>query len=558
MTKIGKALYQYVFKDIEPYIKDKKELYIIPGSMIAYLPFETFIMPDGRYLIEKYDIHYAQSLGVQNMLNKLNYPKKRMSIMAFGNPVYEKIEYKNEEEEAQATLDFYYKNGGNIHETELGNYIAYGYGPNKWQTLLATQGEVDAIKKEFRDALTFTGADASKGNLKKLSADGSLKKYSMLHFATHGLVIPEKPELSALVLSQEKGSDDIGYLSMTDVASLNLQADFVNLSACETGLGKYYTTEGIVGLSQAFILAGAKSVSVSLWSIQDESTREFMTDFYRLVDSGIPYAKALSETKRKFIKEGKYSNPFYWAPFVFYGSSSSKFIKEIVELDANGKETVTDADGNVYSTVRIADQVWTTENLRTTKFNDGTNIPMIVENDDWSQLKSPAFCYYKNTKDKEIIIKYGALYNWYTVDSKKIAPKGWHVPTRQDWINLENYLLKNGYRNYSTYVKGANTIAKALAAKIDWKKSEFEDAVGSNVQKNNSIGFNGLPIGMRCGLDLKGKFYFFGEIGAWWSADLDEKNTNYAVGYMLRNDGFELNNRSDTFNDGLSIRLIKD
>lgn len=161
--------------------------------------------------------------------------------------------------------------------------------------------------------------------IKQYSIDGELAKYKVLHFATHGLVIPEIPELSALVLSQfpEENQGEDGYLRMGEVAELKLSADFVNLSACDTGLGRIYGGEGVVGLTQAFLIAGANGLSVSLWQVADTSTSEFMTELYRKVqDTGMDYNNALTEVKRAFIN-GDYGSlwqsPYYWSPFVYYG-----------------------------------------------------------------------------------------------------------------------------------------------------------------------------------------------------------------------------------------------
>jgi CHAT domain-containing protein len=101
---------------------------------------------------------------------------------------------------------------------------------------------------------------------------------------------------------------------------LNIEADFVNLSACETGLGKIYGGEGVVGLTQAFLIAGANGLSVSLWQVSDESTMRFMTGLYKTVrERGMDFHRAMTEMKRLFIKDTEHSHPFYWAPFVYYG-----------------------------------------------------------------------------------------------------------------------------------------------------------------------------------------------------------------------------------------------
>ncbi len=154
---------------------------------------------------------------------------------------------------------------------------------------------------------------------------GIVRLPQTLHFATHGMVVPEQPELSALVLSQVAGdsSGQDGYLLMDEIAQLKLQADFVALSACETGLGKIYGGEGVVGLTQAFLIAGASGLSVSLWQVADESTARFMLEVYRLQRAGShDWPAAITAVKRRFAKGdfgAAWKDPHYWAPFVYYG-----------------------------------------------------------------------------------------------------------------------------------------------------------------------------------------------------------------------------------------------
>jgi CHAT domain-containing protein len=175
----------------------------------------------------------------------------------------------------------------------------------------------------FPDSTVVTGASATEDEVKNLSDTGRIRQYCILHFATHGIMVPQIPELSSVVLSQfpkRDGKED-GYLTMKEILNLNLEADFVNLSACETGLGKISGGEGIIGLTQSFILAGANAIRVSLWSIDDKTTGIFMARLYQIIRDGkMSYPEAVSEVKRRFIREGgEASGPFYWAPFVVYG-----------------------------------------------------------------------------------------------------------------------------------------------------------------------------------------------------------------------------------------------
>ncbi len=220
--------------------------------------------------------------------------------------------------------------------------------------------------------------------------------------------------------------------------------------------------------------------------------------------------------------------------------------------DIEDPPTVTDADGNVYSTVRIGNQLWTTENYRCTKFADGTQIPHVTDGLEWRNLTSPAYCFYHNTTieaDKE---KYGALYNWSAVNSSKFAPPGWHVPSYYEWVELEENLVSNGY-NYDNTTSG-NKIGKSLAAKTDWSKSDDVGDVGNDLTSNNSSGFSALPGGWRGDL---GSFSGQGGYnGLWWSAT--ERDSSFA---FRRGLGYDNNYLASTYSlklKGYSVRLIKD
>jgi uncharacterized protein (TIGR02145 family) len=215
--------------------------------------------------------------------------------------------------------------------------------------------------------------------------------------------------------------------------------------------------------------------------------------------------------------------------------------------------TVVDVDGNVYQAVRIGIQVWTVENLRTTQFNDTTPIAHVPGDDEWAGLNTAGYCYYNNTTDVNYIKKYGALYNWYAVDTDKLAPKGWHVPTEAEWFTLENYLIMNGYNWDSTTME--NRTAKSLAARTDWRTSTVNGATGNDLTKNNRTGFSGLPVGYRSG--NYGFFYYTGVYGYLWSfAENDDDIPQYRCLHYDYDTFF----RRDNFNRrvGFSVRLVKD
>jgi len=150
-----------------------------------------------------------------------------------------------------------------------------------------------------------------------------LKNYKYLHFATHGFVNTDKPELSGIFLAQDSTLDEDGILYQGEIYNLELNADLTVLSACETGLGKIKKGEGLIGLTRALLYAGSRNIIVSLWSVADESTSELMIDFYKNLLEGnqllSEFSKPLQKAKLKMIEEGKYAHPFYWSPFILIG-----------------------------------------------------------------------------------------------------------------------------------------------------------------------------------------------------------------------------------------------
>ncbi len=146
-----------------------------------------------------------------------------------------------------------------------------------------------------------------------------LAQYRIIHFATHGLLNSEHPELSGLVLSlvDEHGRRQDGFLQLTDIYNLNLPADMVVLSACETGLGKEVKGEGLVGITRGFMYAGASRVLASLWNVDDATTAHLMGTFYKgIFKDNLQPGAALQRAQVEMWKQKRWSSPYYWAGFV--------------------------------------------------------------------------------------------------------------------------------------------------------------------------------------------------------------------------------------------------
>jgi len=216
--------------------------------------------------------------------------------------------------------------------------------------------------------------------------------------------------------------------------------------------------------------------------------------------------------------------------------------KDDIDDENQNTEKIEDSDGNVYNTVKIGTQIWMAENLKTTKYNDSTPIPNISVRSNWIKLITGAYCDYDNLENNVSI--YGRLYNWYAVNSGRLAPPGWHVPTDDEWEILHTYVNANRGNSVS--------VAKSLASKTNWLPTTITGAIGNDFSINNSTGFRALPGGIR---NMNGMFQYVEEQGSWWSS------SDFGGIAYLRQLNYN-NSILDHFNDmkcvGYSVRLIKD
>lgn len=199
--------------------------------------------------------------------------------------------------------------------------------------------------------------------------------------------------------------------------------------------------------------------------------------------------------------------------------------------------TVSDGEGNSYQTIQYGKQVWTVENLRTTKYNDGSNI-------------GSGCAFYSNTTDAALKKKWGGLYTGSVAISGKLAPTGWRVPTDKDWNDLQTYLIANGYNYDGT--TDSNKIAKAMCATTDWESFEDWGAPGNDLNSNNISGFSALPGGVH---DYSGSFFDQTVLGWWWTSTKKDGSMTYARAIMYTS--FDLYKSDRVSMNGFSIRLVK-
>lgn len=207
-------------------------------------------------------------------------------------------------------------------------------------------------------------------------------------------------------------------------------------------------------------------------------------------------------------------------------------------LSFSTKEGVIDSDGNVYNIVKIGTQIWMAEDLRTTKYNEGTEIKYIASNSVWENTKAPAFSWYNNdpSKYKE---PYGAYYNWYVVNTGALCPTGWHVPSLDEWKTLSNYL--GGYEVSGGKLKEEGTL--------------YWDSPNSGA--TNETGFSGIAGGSR---DYTGTFFGMGIFAFYWSTNesKDYFDNEIAWGFQLHYADAYSGSAGMSKNFGHNVRCIKD
>ena len=283
---LGRELYRLLIAPVANELKNIRTVCIIPDEFLWTLPFQALTTSRGNYLIQEYSLFYAPSLSVlSEMALRRQQQTSKESLIAFGNPVNLKRDLHP------------------IPETGV---------------------EVAAVARAIRPKVTkvLVGARAEEKSFKTLTPE-----YATIHVASHGLLDNRDPLSSYLLLAGTEGDgENDGLLTAREIIDLRLNADLAVLSACETASGRISPGEGVISMSWAFLVAGARSVVVSQWRVNSGSTSQLMKNFYQAMARqndlhSRDKSQALRDASLQLLKDRRYRHPFYWAGFVLVSSN---------------------------------------------------------------------------------------------------------------------------------------------------------------------------------------------------------------------------------------------
>ncbi len=300
-----------------------KRLLIVSDGALQYLPFAALPIPgtSGKEqvpLLVQHEIVNLPSASTLAVLRQDLNGRKRAgkAIAVFADPVFTPDDERLKRREGQSPhlpLD-----KSNVSDRALAR--AAREADVTFNRLPFTRQEAEQILALVPATSRLQAVDFAASRATATSPE--LSQYRIVHFATHGILNSKQPELSGVVLSlvDEKGTPENGFLRLHDVFNLNLPAELIVLSACQTGLGEDVKGEGMVGLTRGFMYAGSPRVVVSLWNVDDEATSLLMVKFYqKMLQDGVKPAAALRAAQLEMWQQKQWRAPFYWAAFTLQG-----------------------------------------------------------------------------------------------------------------------------------------------------------------------------------------------------------------------------------------------
>ncbi|HEY9433463.1 MAG TPA: CHAT domain-containing tetratricopeptide repeat protein [Blastocatellia bacterium] len=329
----SETLSRMLLGQVAPQLSGKRLVVVAPGAL-SYLPFAALPAPEdekrpaGDYepLIAKHEVVSVPSASVLSVIRRETAGRQRAtkSVAVLADPVFEEEDPRlNEAKNGNSSGKTPATRAADVEHSELMRAIRtmnFPDGRAGFARLAFSRQEAESI---FALTPGGTGLKATDFNASRdLAISQQLSQYRILHFATHGLLNSERPELSGLVFSliDQEGKPQDGFLRLHEVYNLQLNADLIVLSACETGLGKEIKGEGLIGLTRGFMYSGAPRVVASLWNVDDLATAELMKLFYRgMLKDGLPAGAALRAAQLELSGQKRWASPYYWAGFVLHG-----------------------------------------------------------------------------------------------------------------------------------------------------------------------------------------------------------------------------------------------
>jgi CHAT domain-containing protein len=305
---------------------DKRRVIIVADGTLNYIPFQVLPAPSANNepLIAGCEVINAPSASILGELQQeasRRRPAPKL-LAAFGDPVfasnYEQRKDRESREQAiamQALETARWQNA--MRDIELNGD---SFDPSVIKPLFFARSELANLRDVTGREETLVAADFAATREQLLGTD--LTQYEILHFATHGLLDPKRPENSGLVLStvNREGQAQNGFVGLQDIYGLRAPVELVVLSACQTALGKDVRGEGLLGLTRGFMYAGASGVVASLWKVDDEATAELMRHFYaNMLKLRMPPAAALRAAQNSIRQQPQWRAPYYWAAFTLQG-----------------------------------------------------------------------------------------------------------------------------------------------------------------------------------------------------------------------------------------------
>ena len=528
-------------------------------------------------------------LGVDGKVSaKVSFGAQNINTSTIGL-IYENNSWStiNEQENAFTTLPFTFEGNARIEPWIMARYEIRPYGLKASRIFLAARGSIISEAEYSNSGLSYVAKWGVKFSAKAQAQilDRTLIDYEKIFFE-HEYPFYSKTMLIATLITNSATSitstsaTSGGIISSDGGATVTARGVCWSTSSHPTtsnsktsdGTGQGSFTSAITGLTPGMTyylrayatystgtaygneisfttLAGLPTISTSaIFSITSTSASSggnvTSNGGKMIISRGVCWSTSSNPTTSNSkttdgTGQGSFTSPMtgltpgrtYYLRAYATNSSGTAYGNEITFTTKN--LTVTDVDGNIYSTVTIGTQVWLASNLKTTRYNDGTPIPLVTNSDAWFKLKTPGYCWYNNdVSNKET---YGAMYNWYAVNTAKLCPKGWHVPSVAEWAILDSYTSQNANKlkeKGNSHWKETNTAAT----------DEFGFTLVPAGHRNWTINFGNIGIETRLWSSTPSKSYNS------WGAVITGNNCGTFFGASSEHD----------LEDGLSVRCLRD